>query len=275
MNTKTKMMLGLSVLTAGTLAAGATGTFAWFTTNKTATATYSNILAAGTQGNLQASISGITDTDATGAKAKDSVCTATNSKTSDVSSKDGINFAQPDWVDASGNGTAIEFNSIKDVTSKANYYTQYAVNLYNVANENGGSTAGNIKVQLTGVEITGDDFIKSNVRVAVIAEGYTTTTGYITSGTTLGVFSNNTQKTYVLSQTGKGTMGDALKTDATIITAASALTNAITVKDSLAADSNCTVGVSVWLEGTLADVQDTAIGQSVSVKLTFSAADVD
>ena len=54
-------MLGLSVLTAGTLAAGATGTLAWFTTNKTATATYKIIVAVGTQGNIKATISGVTD----------------------------------------------------------------------------------------------------------------------------------------------------------------------------------------------------------------------
>ncbi len=274
MNTKTKLMLGLSVLTAGTLAAGATGTFAWFTTNKSATATYSNILAAGTQGNLQASIAGITDATATGAQSKDTTASATKSNTSDVSSKDGISFAQPDWVGQSGNDDAVTFNSIKNVTSKSGYYTQYAVNLYNVAAEGGNSTAANVKVNLTGVEISGEDFIKQNVRVAIIAEGYTTTSGYITAGTTLGVFSNNTQTTYVLAQDTTGTMADAKKNDATITAAAASLTTAITVKDSLASGSNCTVGVAVWLEGTLADNQDTAIGQNVSVKLTFNAVDV-
>ena len=63
-------MLGLSALTAGTLAAGATGTLAWSTTNKTATAVYNKITAQGTQGNLNISITGVTDTTANGKEGK-------------------------------------------------------------------------------------------------------------------------------------------------------------------------------------------------------------
>ena len=45
MKTKAKLVLALSVLTAGTAVAGATGTFAWFTTNRSATLVYSNVTA--------------------------------------------------------------------------------------------------------------------------------------------------------------------------------------------------------------------------------------
>ena len=120
MNNKTKIMLGLSALTAGTLAAGATGTLAWFTTNKTATATYKNIVAVGTQGNIKATISGVTDNAIkTKTEGNDFEATGSASKMSDVSSKDGMKFAQPDWVSKAGS----DFHSIKDVSTLPGYFT--------------------------------------------------------------------------------------------------------------------------------------------------------
>ena len=53
MKTKAKLVLALSVLTAGTAVAGATGTFAWFTTNRSATLVYSNVTAVNNHGTLE------------------------------------------------------------------------------------------------------------------------------------------------------------------------------------------------------------------------------
>ena len=106
-------MLGLSALTAGTLAAGATGTLAWFTTNKTATAVYNKITAQGTQGNLNISITGVTDADANGSEGKTTEAASTISKTADVSSTNGLTFAQPDWKAEAGNLKG--YYKVKDV----------------------------------------------------------------------------------------------------------------------------------------------------------------
>lgn len=37
-------------------------------------------------------------------------------------------------------------------------------------------------------------------------------------------------------------------------------------------NTSITLGVSVWLEGTMADAQDTAKGEQVAVTLTFTGA---
>ena len=117
MNNKTKIMLGLSALTAGTLAAGATGTLAWFTTNKTATATYQKVTVIGTQGNLNVAIEGVTT--GSGTSQAGTTTTAQGGTISDVSSKDGLTFYQPDWKGNAGNHA--EVNSIKNVSDKKGY----------------------------------------------------------------------------------------------------------------------------------------------------------
>ena len=52
MKTKSKLLLALSALTVGTVAAGTTATFAWFTTNRTAEAHMTNVTASNRNGNL-------------------------------------------------------------------------------------------------------------------------------------------------------------------------------------------------------------------------------
>ena len=52
MKTKAKLILAMSVLTAGVVAAGATGTFAWFTTNRAAQLNYTSVTAQKNAGNL-------------------------------------------------------------------------------------------------------------------------------------------------------------------------------------------------------------------------------
>ena len=271
MNTKTKMMLGLSVLTAGTLAAGATGTFAWFTTNKSATATYSNIIAAGTQGNIQASIQGITDTNADGKKGATTTATGTASYISDVSSNDGIKFVQPDWVGESGNTKTA--NSLIDVSKKSGYFTQYNVTITNVtqANASGDNT---VKVVLSSMTLT-SDFTEMLpwTRVAVITAASFTGVGETTATSAAGVYTSavtsGTNDKYV----------SALGTDNTLTLGASSVkstsdlgTNKIEI-GTLKAGETKTIGISVWLEGTAnGDTnQDAAKGKAVKVALEFTA----
>ena len=280
MNNKTKIMLGLSALTAGTLAAGATGTLAWFTTNKTATATYNNITAASTTGNLKASIAGVTDKAAT-STAYDYNVTAdgkTNSKTADVSSQDGLTFGQPNWVGVAGNSDATAINGVKQVYGKDGYFTQYTVSLQNVAVK--GDNAA-IRVSLTGVSITGGTQLAGWTRVAINTKVNTNGDGdalvAAADGNKTYLYQTadiTTQNKYTaVSETAK-TMKEATATiDGTKVTLATAedvLKTPVELATNLGSTgtSTITIGVSVWMEGTMAD-QDAAKGQSVSVKLTF------
>ena len=116
MKTKAKLILAMSVLTAGVVAAGATGTFAWFTTNRAAALTYKTVTATKNAGNLDAYIAG-EDASKTawgdakhaesvlGAKAAASADAVT--KVSDISSRDGVSFCKPIWKTISGEGQPV------------------------------------------------------------------------------------------------------------------------------------------------------------------------
>ena len=275
-------MLGLSVLTAGTLAAGATGTLAWFTTNKTATATYKNIVAASTTGNLKASIQGVTNK-ASKSDKTDYTVTAeqAGSKTSDVSSQDGINFAQPDWKNTASNVATTTINGVKSVTSKDGYFTQFYIDLTNANTPTGDeSTDANvaaIKVSLTGVKISGDNALAGWTRMAIITSPEKDdVSNRITKGTSTlyqNSISSDDLKKYTPENPKATTMGDALKPVTNNIYAASETlaegNGKLEISTSLAAGATISVGVAVWLEGTLESNQDSAKGQSVDVTLTF------
>lgn len=117
MKTKAKLILAMSVLTAGVVAAGATGTFAWFTTNRAAQLNYTSVTAQKNAGNLSVWMgrqntagSGwekITEaTTSGGTMATASVDAVTHM--SDVSSQDGVTFWKPIWKTVSGEGQAID-----------------------------------------------------------------------------------------------------------------------------------------------------------------------
>ncbi len=283
MNTKTKLMLGLSALTAGTLAAGATGTFAWFTTNKTATATYSKITAQAKNGNLQALITGLTETTVKsneGNYAYSASASGTIAGTADVSSQDGIVFGQPNWQgEASNDGTTV-IDGIKNVTAKSagtGYFTQYKVSVKNVeAGNDGAATVGKVKVSLTGVVISGDAELAKWTRVAInIGATAISTDDRLNKGTTTVLYQNDITttdyKNYVLGgDTSSKTMGEALKTvETTMALAQATLTDKVVVASELESNKDVEIGVSVWMEGTMANKQDEAKGKSVNVALTF------
>lgn len=98
MKTKSKLLLALSALTVGTVAAGTTATFAWFTTNRTATAHLTNITAANPNGNLELAITAIhakmqpaTDSN------KTEITRSFTQTLRDLSSKEGYEFYAPVW----------------------------------------------------------------------------------------------------------------------------------------------------------------------------------
>ena len=280
MNNKTKIMLGLSALTAGTLAAGATGTLAWFTTNKTATATYNNITVQGTQGNLNVSIKGVTTygNDAIfGASAE----TKGKGFISDVSSQDGLVFTQPNWEGGASNKGETRIKGVNTVTDKPGYFTQYLVTIKNVSVQKEDasiSTSTNLKVSLSSVSIEGGTNAQTWTRVAInknVKAADETKDSYLVpndEGATLLAFFQNEiedKNQYVSNaETSSNTMGEVTKICATNPTSSAntQVTDFITLKN----NESVTLGVSVWLEGTIAEAQDTAKGEQVAVKLTFT-----
>ena len=280
-------MLGLSALTAGTLAAGATGTLAWFTTNKTATATYNNITAQGTTSALKISIAGVTQNTTVTQGTADNIASATGGMVSDVSSKNGINFYQPDWKGNSGNGDAVEFNSILDVTKKPGYFVQYMVTV-----SLGDETADTNKYDfsLTEIKITAASDTANNLanwtRVAINTVVENDTDNHIlkegTDNVTYlfqNVTTNDSDKKYVnpLKEGHGNTMKSVLDSceprKASDVNSTTAKITAEAWKGKTQTDKSVTLGVSVWMEGTIADNQNNAKnpGESVSVSLTFSA----
>lgn len=134
MKTKAKLVLALSVLTAGTAVAGATGTFAWFTTNRSATLVYSNVTAVNNHGTLEVELEKLSDAKASAAvtaeddKSKKTVTGSADSATTDISSKDGATLVKPIWTKDAGNGKPIE------KTVAATYKTDYTVYLVGLKN---------------------------------------------------------------------------------------------------------------------------------------------
>ena len=281
MNNKTKIMLGLSALTAGTLAAGATGTLAWFTTNKTATAVYNKITAQGTQGNLNISITGVTDTTANGAEGKTTEAAGTLSKTADVSSTNGLTFAQPDWKAEAGNLKS--YYKVKDVSKETGFFTQYIVSITNKGE-------GTVNLYLDGSSAIGgtetghNESLQKWTRVAIIV-GAESEGGFLKTTKTKADYlfqkkpvSEANAAKYVAPTNDAGDALTLLDCDPTPVnsfeTVASATNEALAkqiVKENVAAGETVKVGVAVWLEGTMQDDQDNAKTGEISITLGFAA----
>ena len=141
MKTKSKLLLALSALTVGTVAAGTTATFAWFTTNRTATAHLTNLTASNPNGNLELAITSIR---AKMQQATDSNTTEiTRSFTQtlrDLSSKEGYEFYAPVW-DASSSSKFTDGMNIPQAYEKYTWdesdttkqgYIQFTISITNV-----------------------------------------------------------------------------------------------------------------------------------------------
>lgn len=161
MKTKAKLILAMSVLTSGVVAAGATGTFAWFTTNRAAQLNYTSVTAQKNAGNLDLSMglgTSASEFDAAekaesidGAVAYVSKSAASTHSISDVSSGDGITFVKPIWATVAGNGkiassfdsgkwgvdyTTFWFKVTNTGTNPLNVYLNSATAIKGLADEN-------------------------------------------------------------------------------------------------------------------------------------------
>lgn len=148
MKTKSKLLLALSALTVGTVAAGTTATFAWFTTNRTATAHMTNVTASNRNGNLKIAFTGLGNSTvlhtAAGSSNPSSNSTGTdvtakfNQDLRDLSSKDGSKFYAPVWDASKGSGTYSGGNHAKpqgykkyNTTTTEHGYIQFYLTIEN------------------------------------------------------------------------------------------------------------------------------------------------
>ncbi len=296
MKNKTKIMLGLSLLTAGTLAAGATGTFAWFTTNKSAKATYSKITAQADTQKIKVVIGGITDSGvAEGSNYNDTNDSwleaatsgvSASSFTGDISSADGLTFKKPIWESNAANtakvlGVRDAYNGV-NVVGKAAEYTQFYFGLTNT-----GTTSvkvflnQNTLIEAASTTSDADKALANWTRAAIIEAGTEKPEQVVTEGTLKVVFENDVTG----STKGKYVKGvkenDATALDIVDITSnyhkgkfSTVTKDASTTSDAylvtLASNETKYYAVSVWMEGTESDNQDAAADGSVNVTLGFS-----
>ena len=305
MKTKAKLVLALSVLTAGTAVAGATGTFAWFTTNRSATLTYSKVTARNDHGTLDVVIGKLSDTGATVVNsnktaekdAEHSVVGAASS-TTDISSADGATLVKPIWTKNAGNG------SMAEKTVDAEWGKDYVVYYFGLKNE--GASALNIFLD-KGTAITAtttgetaqakkDAALAGLTRVAVNDTGKTDAPAIDESTNSYTVKKSNT----IMFETKANTTGNYLKPmagagkvePATLPTNGTDYTHIVGDFGSVNSGSDNTHGqwliklaggqknyhyftVTVWLEGTEADGEgfDACAGGSVDVNLQLVAYD--
>lgn len=289
MKTKSKILLALAFLTAGTIAAASTSTFAWFTTTRSVKLTYSTVSVINKQGNLEAKIYKYTDAWGTEEQGQ-SVSTSTT--ISELSSADGVKFAKPKWDTVAGgkiigNGTA---EAGVDYSVAVVEVKNTGVNGLSIYLDNGTKIAAN------SASNTKDAAAANLSRVAINA-----VTGNLASipnsapGTADGtkVFENNTEVKdvplvagqYIDASTTPVEYGTALKpvpADTYFVNEAgfSALTASNLTANSkqqlvanLAKDATAYFVVTVWLEGTkqTGPYFNSCVGGKIDITLNLTA----
>lgn len=291
MKTKAKLVLALSVLTAGTAVAGATGTFAWFTTNRSATLTYSKVTAQSSNAKLEVTLGGITDSglekksnynDKDGTFSDTIALESAKSFTTDVSSVDGKKFYKPDWKGVAGN--TAEVYSVKEASDG---FTQFYFTVKNTGNTkthvffNEGTA---VKANADGK--TADVALAKWTRVAVLETTNTEApkAADVADATLKVMFENvdsGSNKGQGIASTAVTTENKATLTDVAtathkvgafeaVVSGVTKTTNNVAYLGELAANTTKAYIVSVWLEGTESDNQDTAAGGAVDVTLKLT-----
>jgi hypothetical protein len=136
MNNKAKLLLGLTSILAVSGAVAATSTFAWFTTQRTATVNFTSATVYNTMGKLKIAYSGETNGGCdsgtvSGTNVLDVVGT-TNAKITDISGN-GKTFYRPDWLPGQENIAASGF-STKTNDGVDYYYIRFGMTLSNEGN---------------------------------------------------------------------------------------------------------------------------------------------
>lgn len=238
MKTKSKLLLALSALTVGTVAAGTTATFAWFTTNRTAEAHMTNVTASNRNGNLKINFKGfgdsaVLDTSEDPNPAIDEsgtdVTAKFDQKLRDLSSKDGTKFYAPIWDASKGSGTYSIGNHVKPQGYEE--YTEIAsdhgyIQFY-LTIENTGAAPLQIYLDpsLTrikeatgdGTQLTANQELAKFMRVAVVAstdkpDTYPSTVNLEEAGSLVFMTGNHNYNSYVTAASSDLSSNDGLST---------------------------------------------------------------
>ena len=299
MKTKSKLVLALAVLTAGTAFAGASGTFAWFSVNRSAILQYSKVTAQATGPNLEAkflaTVPGVTNTLSNGADTPSATSSA--SYTADVSSADGITMAKPNWITTAG-GETTGIAGVSEVTDVSKYFTRFIIKVTNTADDGQGdldlyldTNCAITAYSTSGDNVTKDANLAKWTRVGVVFLGKTSPTTVTEwtahdnvspvvfenageTGTTKGKYvevnPNANTLTYANISSTDTNYSTAVSTDFVVdSTSTRSSKNFIGTVE----DNNTTVylGVTVWMEGTELANQDAAKGGSVDIKIGLSS----
>lgn len=298
MKTKSKLVLALAVLTAGTAFAGASGTFAWFTVNRSAILQYSKVTAQATGPNLEAkflaTVAGVTNTLSNGADTQSATSSA--SYTADISSADGITMAKPNWITEAGAANT-PIAGVSKVTDVSKYFTRFIIKVTNTAADGQGDLDLYLDTNcaITANSTSGDNVAKDAAlakwtRVGVVFLGGTAPSdvdGWVAAGGIKPVVFENadtgsTKGKYVAVSDSANTLTYA-DIPAATVNYSTAVSTDFAVNSSSARtsknyigtveDNTSTVylGVTVWMEGTELANQDDAKGGSVDIKIGISS----
>ena len=298
MKTKSKLLVALSALTVGTVAAGATATYAWFTTSRSASATIQNITAKNPNGSLSISITNIQGLGSPSGNGTASASATFGSKPLiDLSSKDGTYFYS-DYV-SSGNSSFSDDNTPDDYVeyNRDTGFVQFSLTITNTAESGIGSLdvyldPANTRINPVQGDDAKDQAMANWIRVAIAKQASATGTHTMTDLTSAGnlVFMNNTNLSdvddqYVDNSGVIATYSDPAAENfySTIDTipsiedqdgkGAAANTTAVsTYVGTIKGTESIYLTCAIWLEGTCA-ISDAADGGLVNVVLGFTGLD--
>lgn len=286
MKTKSKLLLALSALTVGTVAAGATGTYAWFTASRNATMNITNITATNTRGNLNIGYFDLKAEAKVNGNTSNTVDFNVTTPLYDVSSRDGATFYAPVW----GTGdTPIAYKTTTDG------YLTFGIVLSNQGTDPISCYFDSANSSITGA---GNEPLARWTKVAINSQGSgdAQPTSFGTNDITQPghfVFMQNTEgseagslKTYVdgITTDDTATYQEEDNFFTTVASVDPMPTNG-TNDEQLACylgDIEGTTGsnylyvtVSIWMEGAIVQNQNDASGKTISIKLAFGALDAD
>lgn len=286
MKTKSKLLLALSALTVGTVAAGATGTYAWFTASRTASMNITNITATNTRGNLNIGYFDLEASAPITGNTTNTVELSCDTPLYDVSSRDGETFYAPVW------GTGDTPIAYKETTEG---YLTFGIVLSNQGTDPISCYFDSANSSITG---TGNEPLARWTKVAINSQG---------SGdfqpTSFGTNDITQPGHFVFMQNTEGSEAGSLKTYVDGTTTVDTATYGegdnffTTVKgvEPMPTDSQndkelaCYLGdikggtgsnflyvtVAIWMEGAIVQNQNDASGKKINIKLAFGALDAD
>jgi len=283
MKNKSKLILGLAAMLGVTAAAGTTAGFAWFTTIRTATVSLTNAHVYSDYGDLKVQYVDVANNGITGASTTitSSLAISATSQVTDISG-DGKTFYKPVWAPTTGIGQPTVANSISSIAnvSGKTYFVQFGLNLINsgtaqfsVYLESGSavtgvtsSTADVAAAKATRVAVWSTDTTPVNKTVwqnditdAAAGYKYLTTAAAGTKAYTVDG--------YTLATPAAGTFHAGGFTE--ITTAAAAVNGQVIA--TVAGSSTVEVIVSAWIEGTLSEADNDAVGGNVNLNFALAA----